>query len=631
MKQSTEIRASLIFAIFSSLVVLYLVHYFTSTWLTIKASYTTIGLIIGILIIESNGRLGLFGDVLQGLEARWCGRIVVILSMLSISTLILFRSIPLVVFLTSLGYVFLVLQFIRFDRVSPQLISQLILLFAINSFTKLYTTYFYIGSLDLIKHTRNVLGLLESHRISSIPDIYAKFPILHISSGSISLLTDVSPHDSIILLGIVLFSVGLVVLYILLKEYIGGQKLPFVTTLLVSVSPLYIYFSNYFFPQSFALVMFYLFIFAAVGSVYRRDKRYMTISFVITSSLIFLHHFTMVLMLPIVLVMVITLNERNEWLESISNTLKQTIFFCSLPYLTSVYYWSTEGQGFITGLLNITVYVISTFMMKGITTGGTEVTQGFYHLGVEPVEKTPMNAFEWLFSVVGITEILLVTSLVIGAVAILFTDHSSKIAPLVGLGLVGSLLILETPITIKSMDRLAFPFSVFVYLVVGYGLMWLLENTDVSRSSMILIFVLLLSFVGPLTAVDDVENYRGTVDPKQTSISESEYAQLTTVARFHRSFETGSVGSFLVIRQMLHLFKIPVASSDSVSINESRLRATDIFLYNDNWNKYQLRYASGETNMKVNHVRMSSEWLNTQVSLSNKLYSSGELGLIRSR
>lgn len=622
MQKPQRILLILTFGLLGSLAALFAVNQFIRPVLVIKASYTTIGLVtalfLALLATGSKNRLS------YSIPSKYDQKVLISIACYSIFLLIIFNSMTVVIgLLIPLGYAILLLQYIRVKEISASLISQLALMFVVSASAKLTVTYFYIGNMDLIKHTKFTRQLLQENSPSAITSNYEGFFALHANAGIISETTGFTPHNSIIILGIASFTALIGILFSFYRRYTGSKHLAFLSVFLLSASSGYLFFSNYFYPQSLGLTFFFILLYIAIAS--RSSLIYtqmVVVGFIIASALVITHHFSFVLMLPIIAWLLATgrLGSRHtaRQIDPLSSVLL-------IPYLIALYYWGDFGRTFFKALFGISTSVIETFGSAGISSGGQ---QSIILLGTNPISNSISTAVAWLITPNGLYQITLVALLSLGVACFLVNfDQTWEIGPLFLLGFAGAGLLLDTPLTLKSLFRLSFPFSIFVFVVCGLGMKYLIDSAGSSEISIatlsVIVLVTLFVSSGFLMGATDIGHYQRGTDPRQASISESEYVQFQSVANFINTHKSTPVSSFVVSDQMLDLFG--ASSSSTLTVNKS-IKSRHLLVYNENWPKYRLRYTKDGTPY-LRYVRMSEPWLQNYTTTTNIVYDAGLIGI----
>jgi hypothetical protein len=475
--------------------------------------------------------------------------------------------------------------------------------------------------MDLIKHTKFIKELLQAGSPVGISSNYAGFPGLHILGGFISVITSISAHDSIIILGIISFTFLLSILYLFTKEYTQNTRIAFLSVVLISSSYLFLYYSTYFFPQSLATVLVFFILYSSVKLGRNHHRGFVVGGSIFALALIFTHHFTLIIMTMIIAILAIgdLLNRAQLFDASTPKPPSFNWIPVGLVYIGALYYWGDTGRVFLISLFTNTTDVVTTLFSMAGSGGGSKL----YLLGISHTDQP--QSLSWLYSVEGVYQIVLIILLSVGTTSLLFDrEKSTKIFPLFGLTIVGSLLMLYIPIPFSPGTRVALPLSFFVYIIAANGIRWLLDDIDIKKTVPHLLLICIIVASGSLMAFDDVANYQGVDDPRQQDITRTEYEQLESISQFNSQYHQEPISSFRVLRSMLDLFGTEVG--DNITIQNSTVTSPDPVVYNQKWPQYRLRYDSNSVYM--NYVRLSEEWLNKYINNSNKIYSSGTIGLV---
>jgi len=613
-------RTILILLIVISLLGLSAVYALLNAPLAIKGAYATIGMIIAVGLLSLSRDRGTNLEWLSPIQAR---KVVLLLSIFSIVLLVSFGAIVIVLgILLPMAYALLFIQYIHQDRVSEGLLAQLTLLFAVGSSAKISVSYFYIGNMDIIKHALFTNQLLREGSPSAISSNYEGFFALHTISGAVSEVTTISTHDSMVILGTLSFAALLGAIFKTIGYISNSRDLAFLSVLLLSASQTYLYFSNYFFPQSFALTLFFFILLVAIIMNRSVDDRVAFSAVLLSAVFVISHHFTFILVLPILGIFLFW-DVYRKWHYGIRPSFSWALL--ALPYLAALYYWGETGKTFFSALIGISSSVIGSFWTIGVSTGGGG--QRTILLGEMAIERTIADSLVWLVGVNGLYQISLVALLSLGFV-ILLTDGDllNQLVPIYLLGLFGAALLVESPLSIKSLSRLAFPLSIFAFIIGASGLKHLSDDIEVGSRAALGTVILLSVFVagGGLMAISDVENTQGIEDPRQGSISASEYYQLQASAQFIETHNEEPVSTSAEMNQMLRLFG--VTDRSSVEIQDTSIMSRYV-LYNENWIQYRVRL--GGEGPYLNYMRFSELWLDSYISTKGEVYDAGELGIVK--
>ncbi|WP_152423193.1 hypothetical protein [Natrinema versiforme] len=608
--------------IVGSAIAAFAISFILSPPLAVKSMYTTIGFSTSLGILWYVGSAYANDSTISAVNQVQYQKLTIIIACVSIILLIFGPILVVYLFLIPIGYASLIYQFITRNDVTKGMIFQLVILFFINSYSKIETTYFYIGNLDLIKHTKYINDLLSEGDPSAITSSYSSFPGLHVLSGSLSIVADIQPHGSILMIGTLSFAALLGALYTYIKVYTSSVRIAYLSVIFLSVSEGYLFFSNYFFPQSLALVLVFFLIFIATSSSKRSQSAFVIAGIPLVFFLIVTHHFTLLLILPVLFILYIFDIYAKIYTDSkpYISSLNWTLILSS--YLLALYYWGYDATEFLNTFVVISTSVLRTFTSMGVNTGSGG--ENIYYLGINEGGERIVDSLGWLFGINGVYQSLLISILSLGFVKVLQNiSIRQNMFPLACLGFLGSVLVLDTPLSVTALIRLAFPLSIFVFIVAGYGTYEIIGNYEIRKGIPIIILIFVFSATGSMVAADDVQNYSGTEYPNQASISEEEYRQLESVAKFNNQYGKKPLSSFSVTQEMLELFG--TTANSELSVQNSSLDSTNKIVYNENWPRYQLRHNS--EGPYLSQIRMSEEWLQEDIDRSNKIYDSKEIGI----
>jgi hypothetical protein len=619
-KSETFILLGILAAI---VIVLGVYHYF-SLKVAISASYSIIGLLVPLILIRTNGSRWAGLNIIRYIKQTWCRKIFLIIFFLSIFFLNYSKNILLVLgVLIPVGYGAVYIQYLNGKKPTAYLIIQVVSLLFLIAYSKFTTTTFYIGRMDLIKHTRFTNQIVRSGSPNVINSNYSEFFGLHVISGYLSQITALPTHDAIIILGIVSFGSVLIPVYKFTRYYTLDENISLITILLLSASATFPFYATYFFPQSLAVVFFFFLLYLSVSAVNRERFELSIVAVLIASGLVLTHHFTFLLFLPIISVILVS-NVVKEKMGIDTNRRTMNWIILAVPFMMAFYYWGNSGGEFFGALFAIGGSVIETFFTSGVSTSNSG--SSVILLGASPIDDTLSDSILWLLSTSGIYNILLVALLALGCSSMLSDDQSfTTHLPIVILGMGGAILLLATPISVKSASRMALPLSIFMFMICALGLHWISETQESSRPILCVIVVLVFCASGPLVFVEDTQNFRDSTDPRQGSISEQEFVQLDATSQFINKYQINQISSFLVMTKMLNYFS--VEKTTQPAIDEDQIVTNNTFLINSKWSNYRLRYDQPNSPYLL-YVRISEDTIKNKTTNNNRIYYSGIISLV---
>jgi len=597
----------------------------------VRGLYASLGLVVGSLVYY------LFPSSSKGESARstirWSEKGVYLVAILSLgaATLLERRLTVLVAFLP-FGYLLLLIQ-IRAVHSPARLLPQVGALFAIAPLSKYLTTGFYFGNGDILFHTAHVAELLDHGTIAAIEGQYQVFPGLHIVVGSLSLLTDFAPHDSLLIAGTITYAlVALPIIYLFGQRLSTNRQLAVCIALAGSVVYSISFYSTYFFPQALAIVLLLAVIYTTwrtPASVTSDFKSRTAVVFLILLATLFTHHLSFVLIFPI-LVSLVAFSLLQNALAGNRQTpvTSPRLLPVAAGVLAGITYWTEVLPGFIFGLFWWINKIVQGVFSGSPTTGGVSGTIFFD----TTVPKTTLEAaLPNLFSVNSLYLGSLVAVFSLGVVTIVerYTDFRQATS-LSLLGVLSAVLIFKIPLVIPGQSRIRLPFAFFFAFVAGFGVYRAIgaSRTTSIRKVVPLVLVVLVATSGPLyvQAGDDLYDLH---DPpngphqKQVELSSEEYRSLMSVNRFR---QTHDVSLRAVWIDSLALDHFGTSTDASPRVTESGItQPSGALLYRTRWSDHAVHYTGDGTFGKF---VLSDQWLRSNVKQSNKVYDTGHAGVL---
>ncbi|GAA0553196.1 hypothetical protein ABNG02_03125 [Halorubrum ejinorense] len=606
----------------------------------IKSGYVLLGLLFASLVYYTHTPSTLVSNGLG--SAPYYGQVVLGVVALSIAAVAAASVLPFadpstvrtgaILVGLPVGYTLLVLQI--GERAAPDwLLTQILALFALDPITKVLSTDFYFGRGDIPKHVRFAELVATTGTWRSIPEttLYHFFPGLQTLVGSVSLLSGLSTYDSLVATGIITYLVVVVVAYLLAGQLFDDPLLPICVALGVSaLGPIHRY-SVYFFPQSLAVGLALVVVLAAYrfgGVPEVRPGYHLLVASPIVVALWFTHHLTVVLFAPLVFCLVA--------IPAIAGRVgfDDVRGLGPLPLAAwiggSIAYWLLTGV-FIQNLINDVRMVVGQGQVSDTDAGAPIVS-----LGAEVPEPLVGEALRSLLSVGAVYNVLLVCVFSLGAL-LLFERPNRYRSPaaLLVVGLSGAGLMIRTPIDIHGLARTQLVVSVFVAFVVAVTLHRLLplSSGSIRKAGPALLIVVLLATSGPASAADDLYGLHSGPDlwetrttpetQKEFSAAEMEGFRLT--ASFADRNEI-TVGTDWNSEIGLSRYRYGLAA-ESFAVEEGRITTDrDVILYRQRWVDRSVRLVPERTSFVT--LLISDGWFDRMVETENKVYTTGDLGMI---
>jgi len=518
------------------------------------------------------------------------------------------------------GYLLFVYQFVG-QPTPERMLPQLTVLFLLSPIVKYLTAGKYIGHGDILYHVGLVDALLVGESLSAIATAsYYDVPGLHLTAATVSSLSGIEAYDGVMVIGLVAFSLVIPAVYLIALRITSDPTLALSTAFGIAVLNDISFYVSYAFPQSISTVLIVVLI--LLGSMVSRDAirwRITGIFTLLTIALAFTHHLTQLVFLPLAACFLGSYLVLSR--SSVVNVVRSRqfgLFFLAL-LLNGLILWII---GFYERL-----YEPFALLFDGGLFGGysQSVTVG---LGMTPPSSSVSLALDWLVSPYALYLILLLVVFSLGVVSFLRTTGTRAVySAVVVSGLVGSALIFETPISIKSLSRIGFPWQFAFAFVVGIGIQQLRQRIGLSGMGRLLMVVLvLLAAVGPLVAAD---NYYG-LDPRpteQTSFSEQEYIELQATESFI-SGQDEPTTVFWDTRLVMNRYGSDGLQHGTIEDQEVFLPEGH-FVYRSGFSDHEISFttrADGE--LYGNNAHISDGWLTHRIETGNHVYTAGGTGTL---
>ena len=585
----------------------------------IFGSYALIGLIAGAVIYYGTHETH---EISLEVDMRSHQMGVYITSALTIGVVALSSKAIYVLVGLGIGYLLLVRQLIA-NPVPEQVIPQLTVLFLLSPVTKYLTSGRYIGHGDLLIHTRFIEDITVSESLSAISFAsYYDFPGLHLIAATFSSLAGLGAYDSLMIIGLVAYTVVIPIVYLVASHLTDNSLLALTTAMAVAAINDLSFFVSYIFPQSLATVLVLVLVLLSI--LVSRDAIWWRVAWLFTlvsTSLAVTHHLTQILVFPVVLcIMLIYALHGREYAAKLFRSRQLKLIGIG----SGISGYSLWQAGFFRWLTESAVLLLQ----GGLFARYTENESIAIGLGVVPRSASNSSAFEWLTSLYGVYSILLLLVFSIGVVTYLRSSSQSPAhTAIIWTGILGAVLIFETPLSIKSLTRIGFPWLFPFSFVLGIGIYELCRRAgSLGQRQVILLGLVLLLVVAPVTTGD---NYY-ELDPRtnsQTSFSDQEYNELRATASFVAESDQPTT-VFWDTRLLLDRFRI--TELQHASIDEQTIMLPDgYFVYRTAWSDYKASFTvMREESLYPNTVYISAQWLADETETSNKIYTAGETGIL---
>jgi len=500
--------------------------------------------------------------------------------------------------------------------------------------TKYAATDFYFGRGDILTHLPRVHSVLEADGVNKGLELYIDFPGLHVLVAAVNHVTGLVSYDALIITGILTYATVILIVYIIVAELSDNNTyvascISFSAVLTVPV----IYYMIYFFPQSYATALILLLIFLSVrmmSSHKRSRRRFVPVGLVIGITLILTHHLTIFLFTPLLLTVTVgySIGSRLGFSRS------HIPFYPFLGFILSigiVYYWLFHSDWFLLTLFGVLTAILSNVLKFS---GPVTTEQGFLLYAHEvpqwmnPVYQSLTN----LFSPLGLHFSLLLPLFVLGVFHALSVRWSRNLTGFIIAGFLAAFVVFPNPIalSIKSLVRLRFAWIFVFIFVIGAGVARITNSTGKTRRDTLLVcFVVIVGVTAAFAAADHIQVYDTPRD--QSTMTTGEFRSHEMMNSF---IETGSgydnVTALWLSSVTLNLFGDDVDSralqNGAVPVERGLSVEEGLFVYRQSWSEYYVRETSSE--IHLNRLVIQKKWLQNAVSSEQKVYTTGDTGII---
>lgn len=501
-----------------------------------------------------------------------------------------------------------------------QLVPQITLVFLLSPITKYLTAGLYIGHGDILIHVRFVEDIIAGGSVDAISYAsYHDFPGLQLVAATAGLLSGLGSYHGIMLTGLAGFTVVIPAVYLVFTRLTGHPQLALCTAFAVAVLDDISFFASYAFPQSLATVMIcVLAVLLTLSSHDAIEWRITGLAVFVAIVLSFTHHLTQVLFLPLLSLglVLFALQYRNN-IGDVVRSRQVLLLFLILGVTASTLF----RTGFVERLAAAGTLVLSGGSRGGYTQGAT------FKFGNGLYSRSATTALEWLVSPYGIFLVLLVLVFSVGVVTFLRSSHRPvSQTTLFWTGIVGSLLVFETPLAIKSLIRIRSPWLFAFAFVLGFAFLQFRRRAGTTRQRRLLMSVIVLVAVcGPLVTVDDYYDLdsRPTM---QTSYSDEEVAEFEALSGYLRGKEA-STTAFSPTQRVTRSQGVDELQNSRID-DRSLVIPEGYFVYRTTWPGETIHFSASEDDrLYSNTLYVSEAWVRQYVMTENTVYTVGRTGV----
>lgn len=616
----------LLFTLSASIAAVFFTYSIISPSVAIKSIYVLAGSIFAILVYLGRDLPTTFGTrpdrfmkMVIGFLTKYNAKLFIVLFMISTSYLLISRmihAVDVVIFM----FLSLLIMVVRIFYYSDKwVLVQASLCFFLLNISKVISTGFYFAYFDTLAHVgliEKIVGANTLVRGTGIVSEYYYFPIVHIMAAVVRILSSLPVYDSLMIFSILLFSIGIIFVYKIVYRLTKIQKLSIVSGFSIILIPSYHFYSLFAYPQSIAFTMSILLTYLLLAD----GIRYSYLFYVVGMTTVFIHHLIFII-LTMLLVVYVFIHYTRELIDhnssfAIRPHIVIPIFSILLSSLT---YWLLVEKEFISNF----VWQVSAILSSDLR-GGTYTQQEVFTLGNISYDAVA-EATHWLLSGWGLQSAIMISLVIISILSLAELDFDSRltIEKLALTGLIGSLLILETPITFKGNGRISMVWIPLFSFLVACGVYYISEFDK--RSFGCILGGILLITAGCLTPVVTPGDYYSTEKYDiQTKYTEQEYAELQAVSHFVEESNT-KVTSLQIYRVGLDRFGVASESPESLSDDNIRVKE-GLYLYGEYSSNHIIYYQNNY--LYLDKVLTTEPWIQSTSDQSNLIYKNGGMGLI---
>jgi len=621
----------------------------------IKSTYVFLGLLLSGGLFYTYNRTGVSATLrpMRVPKTRVLGKGVFMFVLFAVSAVPAARSlgvdttiaqVTVLLFLLPLGYLALALQ-LRWELRSGWALAQILALFLVTPMVKYQSTGFYAASGDTPGHIYLINKVVRHGTWQEIPttSFYHYFPGLHTLLGSASLLTGLPAYDVYMLAGMITYSVVICIAYLFGRLLFKKRMLALFIALAMSLLLPVLTHASYFYPQAAAVASALLLLLLAYRSSTDANGywAYMILAAPLVVELWATHHLTVVLFVPVILILIVVPKLIGQFGNQLNGsdaaTAIQPVTFPLVVWVAgSVAYW-LKRDVFIDPFVDSVFGVLSGPLLATGSSGdaGSQVVP-VKTLGQQLPESTIDTALLSILSPSGIYNLLLVCTVSFAVITVVYRlERYRRSIPFLILGVGGSLLLLRTPIVVNGLDRTQLPLSIFIAVILGIALFRLLAEADgtVSQLAPVLAVFLLLTTSGTVAVSDEVYELHSGPDlwegrplpEEQFEFSQREMASFEQSSTFLRDRDAVVATDW---RTQIGLERYGTKSK-SMRVSEGRIQMkANLLMYRQRWPDHSLRLIPGGPPTQLITVVVNEAWLQRTVQTENKIYTTGEVGML---
>ena len=363
---------------------------------------------------------------------------------------------------------------------SKKLISNIILfqiiLISVNMIWGVTLNYeLYFGGTDTVAHMRLIDIILTQNHLTKEIGPYLYYPLYHLLLAVGIELLNIPKFQTMFLVSGLIFQVGIVISYLVIKLLSRNNKLALLSTLLLMSSQDYIYYGTYVITRTLAAIIFMLIFYISLKNIGEKRLTFKFIFLFFVWILILYHHVSLLFILIIISVFYLL----DIFFPTPTNSKIFTVNQLAIIAINFLFYAFFVAISFSTSALTMTFK--------------SEVKEEII-LGVPSLINVKIFLLEHVSTSIFVFFYLLGTYFILN-------DHnnSPNIKKVTLFTLIFLPIYIPSPIQsltffneLLRFDRWSFLISPFMFIVMGFGILYILERYDSKKIVPIMMSLMIL-------------------------------------------------------------------------------------------------------------------------------------------
>ena len=358
----------------------------------------------------------------------------------------------------------------RLDWTDNLILSEIILLSLSLTWGVTLKYPLYFGDTDLLGHFYLINTIVTTGSTSMMSIDYIHYPLYHIFNAAGIEITVLSIRTAVFVMMAVAWQFGILFSFLLFKRLSGSAKFGLIGCLFFTSSSLIVQYTAYAIPRALALIFMMCWVYLVLSKA-SKDARYLFLSLIAMSAMVFTHHVNVLFVIPILILLYFV--QMIIFKRSQPDKLINPLFICLFGiFAISYFVWASSSYSNSTLSESIRRLIQTDYNLEQNVTGG---------YGYSVLWGVIYYSFVLLLSILGLTIVLShlkFTGRLLRAVIFALTGFVLLI-----IYIPGPLNLLKIS-SILPLDRLQFMASPFVLFLVVYGIYYIFQNDDVVVSTL---------------------------------------------------------------------------------------------------------------------------------------------------